>query len=132
MFGRDPRFPPRVAAGSRFSTRHKKVQRDETGELEIAVSLDAEGNTRVTFGKPITYLALTADKAYDFAHLILEQVKDKQGGEPVNVTEDKIVAALEHALAKHGVGVKMEMPPRDLAIVLTMDFMAHMAGETDV
>ncbi len=130
MFGRDPRHPPRLAPGG-TPRRDRRVVCDEVGELELAVTITADGQTKITFGKPITYLSLPPDKAYDFAHLILENTKDKQGGEPVNVTEDKIVAALEHALTKHGVGNKMEMTPRDLAIAMTMDFMLHMAGEAE-
>lgn len=121
---------PRISFGSRFGGKLKQVKRDETGELELQVTADKNtGAVKVTFGKSITYIELPADKAYDFAHLVLEHTKDKQGGEPVNVTEDKIVAALEHALLKNGIGAKAAMIDRDLAVLLTMDLMRHMAGE---
>lgn len=109
-------------------TSTKKVTRDEQGELQLTVSLAKDGDTRIHFGKPVTYISLTPDKAYDFAHLILENVKDKQGGEPVNITEEKILDALAFALAKHGVGVKMEQNARDLAVILAQDFMTAMAS----
>jgi len=111
---------------------HKPVVRDEIGDIQLSVSIDATGRTRVDFGKPVTYIALPPDKAYDFANLVLEHVKDKQGGEPVNVTEEKIISALAHTLAVNGIGKKGGEPDRDLAAILVPEFMAQMAVDSGV
>ncbi len=110
----------------------KPVIRDEIGDIQLSVSLDTvSGRTRVDFGKPVTYIALPADKAYDFAHLILEHVKDKLGGEPVNVTEEKILAAIEHALDKSTFIADGAGGARVFAADMLPHFMQAMAGETD-
>lgn len=106
----------------------RQVQRDEIGDLQLSVSIDTvTSRVKIDFGRPVTFIALPPDNAYDFAHLILEHVKDKQGGEPVNVTEDKIIAALAHTLAVNGLGKKDGTPARDLAAILLPEFMAQMA-----
>jgi len=109
----------------------KQVKRDEIGELELTVIVADSGRTRINFNKPLTYLELTSDKAYDFAHLILEHVKDKQGGEPVNVTEEKVADAMERVVVSFGLDAKMAMTSRDLAVVLAEAFMRAMANEPE-
>lgn len=113
-------------------SQQKQVKRDEVGELELNVIIADSGRTRINFNKPLTYLELQPDKAYDLAHLILEHVKDKQGGEPVNVTEEKIIGALAFALERSGVGARdgdSDLTPRRYAALMLPDFMQHMAGE---
>ncbi len=106
----------------------KKITRDETGELQLSVGITNDGMTRIDFGKPVTHIALPADKAYDFAHLILEHVKDKQGGEPVNVTEEKILAALEFAIEHNAVSLLANMNTHQQAIAMLPYFMGCIAG----
>lgn len=126
-FGKRPHSKIHFGRTGKPNVSTKQVQRDEIGDLDISVKIDATGRTRIDFGKPVTYIALTADKAFDFAHLILEHVKDKQGGEPVNVTEEKIAAALSQSL------VKLELVDpensNDLAQRMLPYFMVAMAGE---
>lgn len=121
---------PKVHFGptGRNLTNLKPIVRDEIGDLQLSVSIDTLGKTRIDFGKPVTYIALSPDKAYDFAHLVLEHVKDKQGGEPVNVTEEKIIAALEHALVCCGLFGEPKDSPHEIASKMLPYFMQSMAG----
>lgn len=122
----DARIHFGITGKSGVNTR--QVQRDEIGDLQLDISIDTvTSRVKIDFGRPVTFIALPPDKAYDFAHLILEHVKDKQGGEPVNVTEEKIIAALAHTLTVNGLGKKDGAPDRDLAVILLPEFMAQMA-----
>lgn len=109
-------------------SQQKRVKRDEVGELELNVIIADSGRTRINFNKPLTYLELQPDKAYDLAHLILEHVKDKQGGEPVNITEEKIVDALEFALETNGILSDHQGGYRQHAVIMAVSFMQHMAS----
>jgi hypothetical protein len=111
-------------------THTKKVTRDETGDMQIEVSTDpVVGSICIKLDRAANMLMLPPDKAYDFAHLILEHVKDRQGGEPVNVTEEKILAALTYAVATIEPDLETDPTASDIAALLLPEFMKHMAGE---
>lgn len=108
----------------------KQVKRDEIGDMQITVTLNKDiGRVQILFDRPCDMLALPPDKAYDLAHLILEQVKDKQGGEPVNVTEEKVIGALEFALETNGILGTGQGDARHFAAIMAPSFFQHMASE---
>jgi hypothetical protein len=126
-FGR-PDARIKFGASGKPGSLQKQVKRDEIGELELTVIVSDAGRTRINFNKPLTYLELQADKAYDLAHLILEHTKDKQGGEPVNVTEEKILDALTYSIVRAGILGEPTESPRNTAAMMLPYFMQSMAG----
>ena len=107
----------------------KQVKRDEVGELQITVTVDKHtARVQILLDRPCNMLALPPDKAYDLAHLILEHVKDKQGGEPVNITEEKIIDALTFAIVRAGILAEPTDSPGNTAAMMLPYFMQSMAG----
>jgi hypothetical protein len=71
------KLPCALGAIGRFP--EDKIAEDDEGELTIAIG-EAQGNVRIEFGKPVTWLGLSPDKARAFAQTILAHADSIEKG----------------------------------------------------
>lgn len=50
---------------------HGKLNPEDEGGLQMAITHDSKGNVRIDFGVPVAWLAFPSDMAITFANLVL-------------------------------------------------------------
>lgn len=61
---------PKLGATGKFPAG--KLNKDDEGELQLAIGVTRDGLVRIDFGKPVAWLAMTKADAAKFAGLLMK------------------------------------------------------------
>lgn len=66
---------PKLGATGAFP--HGKLNKDDEGELRLAIGITRNGLVRIDFGKPVAWLAMTKADAVEFAGVLLKHAREQ-------------------------------------------------------